>query len=570
MSINFNIDFFSLYNVNIELKDIDMKDYLKQVAPRNTTTSSPLSGRNDMVVNNSSGYVFNAGDFERVERFLILGSEGGSYYAGQQDLTKQNVDCIWRALDEDAFRVIGLIREISKSGRAPKNDPALFALAMASAYGLNRMGSPASSDWANAVRRSAYEAVQDVCRTSTHLFTYLSYSKLFRGMGSGLRKAISKWYLDKGLDSLAYQAIKYRKRSGWTHGDVLRLVRPNPRWEEQSHLFKWMVGKRDGKERLPQIIYGYEKAQDNLSARELSKVIREYRLPREAVPNQFLKESVVWDALLDDMPMTAMIRNLGNMTKVGLLTMGSNGTNKVVRKLRNEDAIRKSKIHPLQILMALTTYGSGEGFRGSGHWVPVSQIIDALDEAYLSAFKNVTPTNKRLFLALDCSASMEWGNIAGSNMTPRQGAGAMAMAAARTEPHYMTYGFTSSGGGWGSEPRMDNLGITGRQRLDDVVRKMGNIPWGGTDCSLPMRYALDRGIEVDAFIVYTDNETNSNKVHPCIALREYRQKMGIDAKLVVVGMVSNGFSIADPEDFGTLDVVGFDSAAPALIADFIR
>jgi 60 kDa SS-A/Ro ribonucleoprotein len=40
--------------------------------------------------------------------------------------------------------------------------------------------------------------------------------------------------------------------------------------------------------------------------------------------------------------------------------------------------------------------------------------------------------------------------------------------------------------------------------------------------------------------------------------------------LVVVGMVSNGFSIADPDDAGMLDVVGFDTATPAVIADFIR
>jgi len=38
--------------------------------------------------------------------------------------------------------------------------------------------------------------------------------------------------------------------------------------------------------------------------------------------------------------------------------------------------------------------------------------------------------------------------------------------------------------------------------------------------------------------------------------------------LVVVGMVSNGFSIADPTDAGMLDVVGFDTATPALISDF--
>lgn len=57
---------------------------------------------------------------------------------------------------------------------------------------------------------------------------------------------------------------------------------------------------------------------------------------------------------------------------------------------------------------------------------------------------------------------------------------------------------------------------------------------------------------------------------PVQALRDYRQASGIDARLVVVGMVSNGFSIADPADPGTLDVVGFDIATPSLISDFAR
>jgi 60 kDa SS-A/Ro ribonucleoprotein len=35
-------------------------------------------------------------------------------------------------------------------------------------------------------------------------------------------------------------------------------------------------------------------------------------------------------------------------------------------------------------------------------------------------------------------------------------------------------------------------------------------------------------------------------------------------------MTSNGFSIADPDDAGMLDVVGFDSSTPPVIADFAR
>jgi 60 kDa SS-A/Ro ribonucleoprotein len=35
-------------------------------------------------------------------------------------------------------------------------------------------------------------------------------------------------------------------------------------------------------------------------------------------------------------------------------------------------------------------------------------------------------------------------------------------------------------------------------------------------------------------------------------------------------MTSNGFTLADPNDRGMMDVVGFDASAPAVIADFIR
>ena len=59
------------------------------------------------------------------------------------------------------------------------------------------------------------------------------------------------------------------------------------------------------------------------------------------------------------------------------------------------------------------------------------------------------------------------------------------------------------------------------------------------------------------------------QIHPAQALNEYRRQMGIAAKLVVVGMTSNGFSIADPNDAGMLDVVGFDTATPNLMAGFI-
>ena len=101
-----------------------------------------------------------------------------------------------------------------------------------------------------------------------------------------------------------------------------------------------------------------------------------------------------------------------------------------------------------------------------------------------------------------------------------------------------------------------------------MVKAVSDLPFGGTDCALPMLWAAENKVPVDIFCVYTDSETWAGDIHPVQALRAYRQKMGIGAKLVVIGMVSNGFSIADPDDGGMLDVVGFDTATPSVIADF--
>ena len=114
------------------------------------------------------------------------------------------------------------------------------------------------------------------------------------------------------------------------------------------------------------------------------------------------------------------------------------------------------------------------------------------------------------------------------------------------------------------------LAISPRQRLDDAVKTVSGLPFGGTDCALPMLYALAHQQEVDTFVILTDSETWAGDIHPAQALRDYRPASGIDARLVVVGMVSNRFSIADPGDPGMLDVVGFDTATPQLISDFAR
>jgi 60 kDa SS-A/Ro ribonucleoprotein len=290
-------------------------------------------------------------------------------------------------------------------------------------------------------------------------------------------------------------------------------------------------------------------------------LIRAHDLPREAVPTELLNSALVWDALLERMPLTALVRSLAKLTSVGVLAPLGDRLPLVLSALGDADRVAKARLHPLAILLALRTYAQGRGDRGGLVWEPVQPVIDALNAAFYTAFRSVEPTGRRLLLALDVSGSMAMGRVAGSSLTPREASAAMALMTAATEANTHVVGF-------GSE--MVSLPISPSMRLDDAVRIVSGLPFASTDCAQPMLYALERGLNVDAFVVYTDSETWAGAIHPVQALRQYREQTGIAAKLVVVGLVSNGFSIADPDDAGMLDVVGFDAAAPAVIADFIR
>ena len=149
----------------------------------------------------------------------------------------------------------------------------------------------------------------------------------------------------------------------------------------------------------------------------------------------------------------------------------------------------------------------------------------------------------------------------------------MALVTAVTEKHHGFVAFTA--GDYHSSKNdpskgISPLDISPRQRLDDVLARVDGLPFGATNCALPMLWALQKKVAVDDFVIYTDSETWCGRVHPVQALRQYRRETGIAAKLVVVGMVSNNFTIADPDDAGMLDVVGFDTATPAVISDFCR
>lgn len=506
------------------------------------------------------------------------------------------------------------------------------------------------------------------------------------------------------------------------------------------------------------------------SQEELTRIIERINsagLCREHLPSQLFKQRRIWEALLMNkgvsgkgkgMPLTALIRNLGKLStaEIGIIEArttrdthpnakiayagarlatatataestpqvfplghSQHYTEYIYRRLTNARDIKGARIHPYNVLVAMLTYKKGCGDKGGLTWTPNIYILEALDIAFKLAFQNITPTGKRIKIALDVSGSMSsafctgspivncaTGSVAMMMMTlwvenqhrlklattpaattpaaestpaatasasqhlaevmkwkitqlpdgrtlyehaetkqcqfnkpeilsapqPQQppkaaGGAATAPTTAPTLGEYKAtkrylgipeeapkqperqgqFGYSSyySSSYTPTPPYLPEIypapaipsnvticafsntlteltnAIVGymdasinpetglpMMSIDDAL-KLVEMPFSSTDCALPMVRALENREPVDAFVIYTDSETYMGKIHPQVALEEYRRGMGINAKLIVVGMTSNCLTIADPNDLNTLNLAGFDTATPRIINDFI-
>ena len=531
-----------------------MPDPLAAISPRHTPQSEQADSR--QVPNSAGGFTFTVGKTARLHRFLTLGTDGGTYYASERDITVKNAAVVLQWARESTAELVREVVTISQAGRAPRNNPALFVLAAAAS-----LGDPDG-------KRAALDALPLVARTGTHLFLFARYVQQFRGWGRGLRRAVGQWYLGKDdAGQLAYQVLKYRQREGWAHRDLLRLAHP-----EHRPLFRYIAGKDVSHDDLPPLVRAFEQAQAATTSREWCDLIAANPgLSWEMLPDAALTAPAVWLVLLRaGVPQTALMRQLPRLTRLGVIGPANPAaTAGVAIQLADPERLKKARVHPVNVLVALRTYASGHGARGQDTWAPVPQVIDALDAAFYAAFGAVEPAGKRTMLALDVSGSMT-SAVSGLPLSCREASAALSLVTASTEPQTLTVGFASAGGYYGGQTGLAQLAISPRQRLDDAIRAVSNLPFGGTDCALPVVWALHNRVEIDHFSVYTDNETWAGSAHPHQALAAYREKMGIPARMSVVGMTATDFTIADPDDPGTLDVAGFDSAVPSLLADFAR
>lgn len=521
-----------------------------------------------MDVNNCGKPTFTIDMWNRLDRYVIIGSETGTYYATAEKITTENLDNVLDCIKQDGIRVLNRVIEISDQALAPKNDQAIFVLALCLTKGDLE------------TRRYAKENVSKIVRTGSHLTQFVDFLKTMRGKGRLFRNSISKWYLDLPIESLVFQTTKYPMRNGISHRDLLRMSHAKPVEEIQATVFKWITdpdsipslpnneAEREMKN-LSESLYKYALSKQlvNYSVDEVARLVVEYNLPHEVIPTEMKNDTKIWQALLDSgMPLNATIRNLNKMTLLGMLDPLSENAKNLCEKFRNQAHIQKSRLHPINILTQMRAYNYGRSMDSGNYrkntlvWNPNPHVVNALEDAFYLSFKNIEPTNKPTLIALDVSGSMGC-QANGSILSCCEVTAAMAMATARVETNYHIMAFCHD---------FVELPITGRTSLNEALKIVTERNFGYTDCSLPFKYALKKKMNVDNFLVYTDNETNCNNELPSLTLKKYREASGSNAKLVVVACTASRFTIADPNDPGMLDIAGFSSAVPQIIGYFCK
>ena len=429
----------------------------------------------DQVANNAGGFVWQISDREQVIRYLIIGSEGGNYYQTPQQVSSTCASCVIRMTrTSDNFKwLVDTIRQVSIEGRAAKQESTLLALATAIVFART----PADKTEAlNAVKdcvrilthmymligyikifsKAGHPSLTASASDTAATATAVTGS----GIGRGIRRVFGDYFYSRTGIEIANLTTKYQNREGWTIKDVLTLIHIDPKKMKDDggrlaieHVFKT-------KEEFTQILAtapptaeptktflcaikeihtiierplkpaAAATAATAQSAEELNRIVQlinQVGLCREQLPSQLFKQRKVWEALLTNkgtngkgkgMPLTALIRNLGKLstTEIGIITPGGSPplTQHICDSITDAADIKRSKIHPYNILVAMLTYKKGSGDKGGLMWTPNPNVVAALDKAFKLAFQNITPTGKRIKIALDVSGSMSTAFCTGS------------------------------------------------------------------------------------------------------------------------------------------------------------
>lgn len=344
-------------------------------------------------------------------------------------------------------------------------------------------------------------AVVAVCERTDALTEMYAYSIAVFGDKGSVPLAIKKGIAEAFNKFDAYQFSKYNSDASVKLRDLLRIVHPVPKDEDQSAIFKGIMLQN----LKPPYTWETElSANGQLPAAERKS------------------PAVLWGELIasNKMGYMATLRNLRNIVQADV---SPEMRLKVAQYLSNPEAVAKSKQFPFAFVKAAraldeTFAKPSFGFRGRATTKAVNsdQFMTAISTALDLSCNNMPHLGNNVLIIIDCSGSMQSGNNDG-NMGPFETACLLAAAAVKSNSfatNLATIMFSDTA----------EL-ITGLRRTDSVLsifeKLISHNKGGGTNLQAALNMTPKLGFKPDVVLCLSDMQVNqlsgSNAANTCFS-----------------------------------------------------
>ncbi len=448
---------------------------------------------------------------EQYLQTLLTNTLGNTYYATKEELLQESTRVHEDMLDADA--------EFAAKAMAFARNEGFMRLQPI--YGLARLSAANPSLFAR--------AFPHVIKIPSDLSDFLT---ILRGQGRGEGGRAVKREVAKFLNAVSeYWTLKYNGRGrGYSIGDMIITSHAKAKDERQNRLFRYAMGKEGGLGDLPQLA-AFEALKTAETDAERIRWIAEGKLPHEIVTGAVKPTKAIWNAILEQMPIFALLRNLNTMDRAGVL---DERYGYIKQQLTSADVLRRSKILPFRFL---TAYNKIEK-----EWVR-----DVLRQSVELTFDNLPDLTGRTAIFLDVSGSMDGEYL-------RIGSVFALALFKKTEGHSLFWTFDTQV----HDPkpsRVDSI-LTQAERIHSI---------GGTDTGEPVRRLLRHPQTFDNIIIVTDEQQNTGSSF-CRELQIYRHKRNKSAAAFVIDLAPYNAAMVPPTDKQTHYIYGWSETVLTYIA----
>ncbi len=307
-------------------------------------------------------------------------------------------------------------------------------------------------------------------------------------LGSASKKQVQAWLNRVHDDALLYASVG----NSPSLADVIKMVHPRAKSAERNAYYGYLIGRKVEQSLLPEKVQAFEAWK-----KDKSKTVVLPNVPFQLLTAQQLTKAD-WMKIAQNAPWQMTRMNLNTFARQGVLEK-QGMVQMIAGKLSNRNLVERSRVFPYQLLAA---------YKNASDEVPV-EIRNALQEAMEISLENVPEIVGKVAVCVDVSGSMHspaTGYRKGASSAVRciDVAALVGAAILRKNPDAIILPF---------ENDVVKVGLNPYDSVMTNAKILSTLPFGGTNCSAPLRWLNRNKQDVDMVIYVSDNESWLDSPH---------------------------------------------------------